>query len=146
MSVLASLKFSNIKKPTHLAPILIRRNKLIKKLVEQIELATALSEGRTYTATRLRYYKDTETGVTRSIEAPKRVKTWWWTSDTGRICVNLRYGSKHLSFGKGKNCVEVGTGEQLIATLNLLKKAVEAGELDTEIEAASGALKANFSA
>jgi hypothetical protein len=50
-----------------------------------------------------------------------------------------------LSFGKDKSCVEVETGEQLIATLNLLKKAVEAGELDAEIEAASGALKANFS-
>lgn len=146
MSVLASLKFSNVKKPTHLAPTVIRRNKLIKKLAEQIELATALSQGRPYAPTRLRYYKDPETGITRSIEAPKRIKPWWWTSEAGRICVNLRYGSKQLSFGKGKSCVEVETSEQLIATLNVLKKAVETGEMDGEIEAASGALKANFTA
>jgi hypothetical protein len=56
----------------------------------------------------------------------------------------VRYGSKTLELGKGKNAIELSTGEELISTLVLLKDAVIAGELDTHIEAASGALRAGF--
>ncbi len=45
---------------------------------------------------------------------------------------------------KGKNAIELGSGDELIAALHALKTAALAGELDVQIEAASGALRAGF--
>ena len=45
---------------------------------------------------------------------------------------------------EGKSTVEVGGADQLVSTLQLIKQAVEAGELDAQIEAASGALRSGF--
>ncbi len=58
--------------------------------------------------------------------------------------MSVRYGSKTLELAKGKNAIELATGEELIAVLERLKAAVLAGELDAQIEAASGALRAGF--
>ena len=65
-------------------------------------------------------------------------------SDTGKVCVSIRYGSKVLELSKGKSAVEVASPEDLIKTLETVRSAVEAGDLDVQIEAASGALKAGF--
>ena len=58
----------------------------------------------------------------------------------------IKYGSKPIAFdSKGtKNAIEVGTGEELIAALKTIKAAVDAGELDTQIESASTAIRARF--
>jgi len=45
---------------------------------------------------------------------------------------------------KGKNAIEVVGMDDLVVTLELLKGAVHAGELDAQIEQASGALRAGF--
>ena len=44
----------------------------------------------------------------------------------------------------GKATVEIGTVAELVPTLELLKRAVEAGELDAQIEAASIKLREGF--
>jgi hypothetical protein len=49
-----------------------------------------------------------------------------------------------LELGKGKNAIELSTGEELISTLVLLKDAVIAGELDDAIANASDKLRAGF--
>ena len=49
-----------------------------------------------------------------------------------------------LELAKGKNAVELGSGDELIAALHALKAAALAGELNKQIEAASGALRAGF--
>jgi hypothetical protein len=56
----------------------------------------------------------------------------------------VRYGSKVLELAKRKNAIELASGEELIAALHSLKAAVLAGELDAQIEAASGQLRAGF--
>ena len=56
----------------------------------------------------------------------------------------MRYGSKVLELTKGKNAIELTNGDELIAVLAKLKDAVLAGELDAQIETASGALRAGF--
>jgi hypothetical protein len=48
MSALAKLKLVNSKRSRTFSPIVHRRNKLIAKITEQIELATAQKEGRLY--------------------------------------------------------------------------------------------------
>ena len=56
----------------------------------------------------------------------------------------MRYGSKVIELGKGKNAAEVPDLASLIEALGMVKSAVLAGELDAEIEKASGALRSGF--
>jgi len=45
---------------------------------------------------------------------------------------------------KGKTAVEIATQQDLVPTLELIKAAVEAGELDQQMDAASGSLRKGF--
>ena len=118
-----------------------RRNNVAKRIYEQIELAKSKLEGKAFSPTRLRTVKDAETGLNKTVSVPKRVKEWWFTSDSGKLCVSLRYGAKVVEIAKGKPAVELGGEKELVATLELLKQAVESGELDTQIEAVADAVK-----
>lgn len=144
MSTLASLKLVASKKSRALSPVVQRRNKLVAKLHEQIELCTAQRAGEIYAPKRLRTVTDRHTGERKTVEAVKRVKEWYWTNDAGKINLSVRYGSKTLELAKGKNAVELTSTDELLDVLARLKEAVIAGELDAQIEAASGALKAGF--
>lgn len=144
MNTLATLKLVQSKRPNQLSPVVVRRTKLMKQLWQQIELVKAQQLGQTFHATRYKTIVDGETGLSRSVELPKRVKPWWWTLDSGKICVAVRYGAKQLEIAKGKNAVEVTGVDELIVVLEKIKLAVDQGELDTQIEQASGALRAGF--
>ena len=56
----------------------------------------------------------------------------------------IKYGSCTIELAKGKPSVEVASAEDLVKALTAIKAAVEAGELDAQIETASGALRAGF--
>jgi hypothetical protein len=143
MSTIASLKLSATKKSQAMNPAAHRRNKLCKKLWEQIQLAQAHLEGKEFTITRFRTVTDQD-GLRRSVELPKRVRAWWWNGDNGKIALNVRYGAKVVEIAKGKSTIEIATHTDLIPTLELLKRAVEAGELDIQLESASVKLREGF--
>jgi hypothetical protein len=143
MSTLSSLKMVNSKKPTSIPPILQRRNKLSTKVWEQIQLAKAQSEGNTFTVKKFKTVKDHE-GSRKTVEHQKRIRPWWFVAADGKVCLNVRYGAKVIEFAKGKTAVEVASADELIKALEIIKAAVEAGELDTQIEQASGAVRAGF--
>jgi hypothetical protein len=143
MSTLTALKLSTSKKSQSASPAVQRRNKLCRKLTEQIQLAKAHLEGAHYQGKRLRSIRD-EDGVRRVIEVPKTIRPWWWNSDNGKIALNVRYGARVVEIAKGKSAVEVATPQDLIPTLEVIKRAVEAGELDAQIETASIKLRENF--
>ena len=143
MSTLNALKLSTAKKSLNTTPVVHRRNKLGKKLWEQIQLAQAHLAGKQFTTTRFQTVRD-EDGVRRSVEVPKRVRAWWWNSDNGKISLNVRYGARVVELAKGKSTIEIVASTDLIPTLELIKKAVEAGELDTQIETASIKLREGF--
>ena len=145
MSALASLKLVVAKRPVSLSPLLQRRNKVLVRIAEQIALAQAQQEGRSYAVTKQRKLTDAETGERKLVTLPKQIKPWWFVADSGKLCVQLRYGAKLLTLGgKGQTAVELPAKTELVPTLELLKQAVEAGELDQQIEAVSGAVKAGF--
>ena len=143
MTALSKLTLITATKPNALAPIVQKRNKLLKKLHEQIELATALAEGRNYTATKLRTVTD-DAGNTKTVEQPKRIRQWWWTADNGKLCLTVRYGAKLLELAKGKTAIELASADELVAVLETVKAAVAAGELDAAITATSGAVRSSF--
>ena len=144
MSSLTELKLVIAKKPTQLSPVIQRRNKLIKRLWEQIQLAKAQQSGSVFAPAKMRSYTDSETGLRKQIEVPKRIKPWHFTADNGKLCVQVRYGSAVLELAKGKSAVELANADQLIPTLEAIKAAVSAGEIDAQIEAAAMKLKSGF--
>ena len=143
MSVIAKLKLVSSKRERFLSPTVARRNKLADKLEEQLALCTAQKNGTIYTPKRIKTVTNAD-GERVRVEAIKRVKEWFWTTSSGKINLAVRYGSKTLELGKGKNAIELSTGEELISTLALLKDAVIAGELDEAIANASDKLRAGF--
>ena len=144
MSVLSNLKLVAVKKPRNMPAIVVRRNKLSSKLWEQIQLAKSQLEGTPFVVTKFRSVKDRETGIIKQVEVPKRIKPWWFQSDEGKVCFSVRYGSWTIDLAKGKASVEVESGEALVKALETIKIAVEAGELDSQIEIASAKLRSGF--
>ena len=57
---------------------------------------------------------------------------------------NVRYGACTIELAKGKSSIQLTTAADLVPTLELVKRAVEAGELDAQIEAAALKLRDGF--
>lgn len=144
MNTLTSLKLVVAKRPSELSPVVKRRNRLIAKIWEQTELAKGAQDGKAYAPLHTRNVKNRQTGEVHRVEAPKKIKAWWFTADNGKVCLVVKYGAKILELAKGKSAIEVGTITELIPTLDTLKAAVAAGELDALIDSASGTLRAAF--
>ena len=144
MTVFSKLKLVASQKERNVSPIVARRKKLAGKIDEQLLFATAQREGQIYAPKRLKNVTDKATGERKTVEATKRIKEWYWTNSTGKIHLSIRYGSKTLELAKGKNAIELNSGDELLATLVTLKEAVIAGELDDAIAQASEKLKAGF--
>jgi hypothetical protein len=126
------------------SPMVLRRAKLTGHIAHQISAAKAATEGGTYAAKRVKFVQDSESGERKQVEIATRVKQWWWTAANGKVMVAIRYGAKPLEIAKGKNAIEVGSMADLAAALEAVKEAVVAGELDAQIEQASGSLRAGF--
>ena len=144
MTTLSGLKLTTAQKQTHINPVQQRRNKLVKRLWEQAELARALTAGTQYVPTKFRTVLDNETGLRKQVQVNKRVKQWWFTAESGKLCLQVRYGVRVLELAKGKYAVEVSAEKDLVATLDVIKAAVIAGELDAAMETASTKLRAGF--
>jgi hypothetical protein len=144
MSTLSNLKLVAVKKPTNMPAVQVRRNKLSSKLWEQIQLAKSQIEGKPFVVTKFRSFTDKETGVRKQLEVPKRLKPWWFVSESGKVCFSVKYGSWTLELAKGKPSIEVANAEELVNALIAVKEAVEAGELDSQIQTASASLRSGF--
>jgi hypothetical protein len=122
----------------------VRRNKLAKRLWEQAELAKAQQAGTQFTATKFRTVVENDTGLRKQVEVNKRIKQWWFTTDSGKLALSVRYGARLLELAKGKFAVELASEKELVPTLEIIKAAVLAGELDAAMEIASAKLRDGF--
>ena len=143
MTALLKLKLVSVQAGQK-SPAVLRRNKLTGRLEDQIRLAKAANAGGVYAAKKVKFVTDAATGERKQVELARRVKPWWFTAPSGKTVLALRYGAKPIEIVKGKNAIEVAGMDDLIATLEVIKDAVQAGELDAQIEQASGALRAGF--
>ena len=141
---MSTLKLTAAQKPTQMSPIQQRRNKLAKRLWEQMELAKAQQAGTQFVATKFRTITDNETGLRKQVETNKRVKAWWFVAENGKLSLSVRYGTKVLELARGKHAVEVGAEKDLVGVLDVIKTAVLAGELDTAIDNAANKLRDGF--
>lgn len=144
MSGLSALKFVVSKRQQGSSPAHAKRQKLSNKIHEQIQMAKAMQSGTEFRPVKLRKVMDEESGEMRQVELPKRLKPWWWPSEGGKMCITVRYGARTLEVIEGKNAIETDSLAGVITTLEVLRGAVEAGELDARIEAVSGLVKSGF--
>ena len=144
MTTLATLKLTAAQKPFNISQVQQRRNKLVKRLWEQAELAKAQQAGTQFAPIKFRTLTDRVTGERKQVETSKRVKAWWFTGENGKLSLSVRYGTKVLELAKNKWAVELANEKDLVATLDVIKTAVLAGELDDAISQASEKLKAGF--
>jgi hypothetical protein len=140
---LQGLKLIAAKRESTNNPVIVRRHKMIGRLNEQIELAQATLEQRAYIKQRLRSVKD-QSGVRSTVATQVRVKQWWSEQDNGKLALFIRYGSRVIALSAKSNAVECASVKDVLAALQVVKSAVEAGELDAQIGAASDRLREGF--
>ena len=144
MSGLSALKLVQAKREKGTSPQHARRQKLSTKLAEQIQLAKAQQSGTDFSPVRVRTVKDEVTGQNRKVEVPKKLKPWWWTDDKGKMCITVRYGARTLEIVEGKNAIETDSIADVITSLQVIRTAVDSGELDKRIDAVMGQVTAGF--
>ena len=142
MGTLATLKLITAKR-NNISPVLQRRAKLTRKMIEQIELAKCVADGRTYAITRKKSVKNSD-GNRVNLEITKTVRQWWWTQDNGKLAFSVRYGSRVIALNTKSNAVECAGFTELVNALTVIKTVVETGELDEQIEKASLKLRDGF--
>jgi hypothetical protein len=126
MSIVSNLKVVAAKRPQQQPAIVQRRNKLINRLHDQLKLAKAESEGREYLKARRRRVKNTVTGEYAKAIVSRKPRAWYWTTDDGKVYINLRYGTRILELAKGKSAIEFGEMKQLVPMFEALKRAAAA--------------------
>jgi hypothetical protein len=144
MSGLSALKLVQAQRERANNPQHARRQKLSTKLAEQIQLAKAQQSGAEFSPVRVRTIKDEATGQNRKVEVPKKLKPWWWTDDKGKLCITVRYGARTLEIIEGKNAIETDSIADVITSLQVIRTAVDSGELDKRIDAVMGVVKSGF--
>ena len=127
-SLLSSLKVIARPKIEAKPPILAKRMRLIEKLDEQ----QAMLDGQAYEAYKDKKVKDPETGERKTVRTRKAVRPWYFDDDE-HYYFEIKVGLKTLELDKGKAAIDVGKKEDLPAVISTLIKAVESGELDTQI-------------
>ena len=145
MSIVTNLKLITTVKSSSVSPILLRRNKLLAKVQEQLDMCEAKRNQQPYAPKRLKTVVNKETGERTTAETIKRVKEWFWITEDGKINLAVKYGAKTLPLNKkGANAIELMNGTALIGTLHKLKEAVIAGEFDDAISEVSDATRKAF--
>ena len=142
MAALQGLKLISAKREVQTNPLLFRRSKLVGRIDEQILLAQAAIEQRSYSKQRVRSVKD-ENGFRKNIATQVRVKQWWFDNN-GKLALTIRYGSRVIALSPKSNAVECATLKDVVAALQVIRAAVEGGELDAQITQASERLREGF--
>lgn len=129
MNTLKSLTFVAAPPKTPNNPTFYRRERLLQRLQEQLQLLKDPSY-----APVIKRWKKGDDGVKRPVDHIRRVKPWWRVDEKGFTVLTVRYGFKPIEFEKGKAAIAVGTLEKLEGVLTTLIAATRAGELDGLLE------------
>lgn len=134
MSILSELKAVSVVRPKSQPSIVIRRNKLISKLHDQLQCVQAKIKGEEFIQTKYVSLKK-DNGERVELAKQKRLKPWWFVSENGHLTFELKYGSKRIEIAKGKTGIEASSLSELEKAVETLKKAVAEGELDESLNA-----------
>lgn len=131
-SILSTLKaVSRPEKST--TPEAKRREKLISRLQIQLEMATALVNGESYTCYKEKWQKNEETGQQEKVKVAKKVSPWFYAKG-GKYYLEVRYANKPLELSKGNHAIEVDDKESLPTVIQTVINAAANGELDKALK------------
>ena len=117
------------------------RRKMAAALDHQINGATAETKGEVYTIEVEKWIEtDKATGTKEHRKVQKALRRMWYRDGADRVMLELRFANKPISVG-GKPSILVGSIDKLVPTLQTVRKAVMAGELDAALKAASDGRK-----
>ena len=125
MSVLQSLTLIKATPFQPKTPIDSKRQRLVERIEEQIELA----KNPAYAPLVPRKYKRND-GTIATIEKPKRIKRWWTIAKDGKVELVIKYGNKQMEFAKGKDAISLQHTSEIEPILEAIKHAVLDGEFD----------------
>jgi hypothetical protein len=145
MTFLTSLKLVSGQKGKSVAPIVVKRNKLISQLHHQLMLCEAKRNGNTYAPKHLRSYTNKLTGERMTVEKVKRIREWFWVAENGKINLAIKYGARTIPLNKkGANAIELSDNNELVKALAELKLATANGEFDEALEEVSNTTRTAF--
>ncbi len=135
MSILASLTLSDTAKRVVSAdPTTNLRNKMLAALDQQIAAFNADQQNQPYfTYTEKWQVVDEATGRKERVKVQHPIRKMWFSDAGGRILLELRFANKAVQIG-GKSSIVVGTLDRLVETIETVRKAVVAGELDSVLK------------
>ncbi|MBR8845479.1 DUF6641 family protein [Pseudoalteromonas sp. JC3] len=116
-----------------------RRDKLINRLQTQLEMATALVNGESYTCYKEKWQKNEDTGQQEKVKVAKKVSPWFYAKG-GNYYLEVRYANKPLELSKGNHAIEVGDKENLPLVVQTVIDATANGELDKTLGSLSSEL------
>lgn len=132
MTHLSKLSLSSASRKQPVTPVARKRLNLIRKLDLQILAAEAELNDEEFLED-IRKWVRGEDGEREQVTQQRAVRKWWWQHHTGAWMITLRDGSKELPLLEDKNSAEVGEISNLVDTLQQLRSAAIAGELDDQL-------------
>lgn len=133
MSLLATLKLVPPPKTKPQTPIEFSRQKLIRRLREQLLMVEAELGGKPYKRTRSAWVPNYD-GEPETVQIPIRIKQWWHVTVSGTVFFTVRYGLKLIELDADKAAIEVPSLRSLPNVITTVMQAVEDGELDSQLE------------
>ena len=125
--ILKSFTFVPQPKPSS-DPLIIKRERMVSRLEDQKKLLADPTFVR-----RVKRWERKEGGEKVLVEKPIRTSKWWQADQSGGYVMTVKIGSKRIEFEKGKAAIAVGSLEKLPTVIDVLIKAVGAGELDGQL-------------
>jgi hypothetical protein len=121
------------------------RQKLLDRIDDQIALAKASASGEAFQRVRFRRVRDLENDEVSETPVRTRVRPWWATDKDGSVLLWIKYGNQTLDLQKGKSAIKIASRDELVGTLETVRNAVRAGEMDELVLGAVAGFKARFS-
>lgn len=134
MSHLSKLALTATSPKEHVSPVARKRLNLLRKLETQLEAAQAELRDEEFLED-IRKWVRGEDGERTQVTEQRAVRKWWWQHHTGAWMLTLRDGAKELPLAEDKTSIEVGEITNLVYTLETIRSAVLAGEIDPALEA-----------
>lgn len=134
MSNLSKLTLTTTTPNQPLTSLARKRIKLLRKLDQQLLAAECASEGLEHAEEVKRWVKNEQTGEKELVTQSRPVKKWWWANEHGALMLTLKDGNKIIPLDENHKSIEVGSIEDLAGTIETVRAAVIAGELDHQLE------------
>jgi len=109
-----------VSKPKSANPVLQRRARLLKSVRRQQKLVELFRAGE------------------------KTSRPWFWTSEDGKIYLQIKYGKAAIELGKGKFSIQCNSIDDVVSNLATVEILINKGELDNILSSISKEIRSRF--